>query len=339
MNQIKNHQLGMIYGLLVGDALGCPVEFRSPGAFAPVTGYRTGTHNVPPGCHTDDGAMALALCHSLKERGGFDLASQMDHYCAWRNGDKKYNPMGCFDIGGQTSGALSRWAARGYSGGGYQASQSGFQKSIAGWDSESSGNGSIMRLAPVPAFYLPSVWDKRGRSAWNALRDLCGISSVTTHPNRLCVTACQLLGTLCAALAVSSQMQDRRSKRGLSASERVQCAFSTAERLVFQNNPDACPKVRQMFIGHDFLTKSEREIGNSGYALSTLEAACWAFGTTTSFRECVLKGVNLGGDSDTIGATAGSLAGSFYGFSGIPSEFVKGLYGKQQIEDALDGLF
>lgn len=82
-------------------------------------------------------------------------------------------------------------------------------------------------------------------------------------------------------------------------------------------------------------TLDESEIKSSGYVVSTLEAALWAVSTTDNYRDAILKAVNLGNDTDTVGAVAGGLAGIIYGFEGIPSEWVESLKGKDIIENCL----
>ena len=67
--------------------------------------------------------------------------------------------------------------------------------------------------------------------------------------------------------------------------------------------------------------KAEDEIKSTGHVIDTLEAALWAVGTTDSFKAAILKAVNLGGDSDTIGAVAGQLAGARYGLACIPVDW------------------
>ena len=70
---------------------------------------------------------------------------------------------------------------------------------------------------------------------------------------------------------------------------------------------------------------SRNEIKSTGYVVDTLEAALWCLIHTGSFKECVLTAVNLGGDTDTIAAVAGGLAGIYYGVGGkrgIPEEWI-----------------
>ena len=79
----------------------------------------------------------------------------------------------------------------------------------------------------------------------------------------------------------------------------------------------------------------ESEIKSTGYVIDTLEAALWAVVTTDNYKDAVLKAVNLGGDTDTIAAVAGGLAGIIYGIEGIPEEWVADLRGKDIIDSCL----
>ena len=63
-------------GVIAGDALGCPVQFRSREEVAgnPVTGMRGyGTFNLPEGSWTDDSSLTLALLESIRRVKGIDL--------------------------------------------------------------------------------------------------------------------------------------------------------------------------------------------------------------------------------------------------------------------------
>jgi ADP-ribosyl-[dinitrogen reductase] hydrolase len=134
-------QRGALIGLAVGDALGAAVEFKRPGSFPEVTGYRgSGPHGLGPGEWTDDTSMALALADSIASVG-WDLNDQARRYVAWwQRGE--YSVTGdCFDIGITTRRALSQFQRTG------DARTSGDPSENA------SGNGSIMRLAPVPIRY------------------------------------------------------------------------------------------------------------------------------------------------------------------------------------------
>ena len=74
------------------------------------------------------------------------------------------------------------------------------------------------------------------------------------------------------------------------------------------------------------------QIRSSGFVLDTERAALWCLANTSSFAECVLAAVNLGGDTDTTAAVAGGLAGIAYGMGGIPAEWLDALLGKATID-------
>lgn len=86
-------------------------------------------------------------------------------------------------------------------------------------------------------------------------------------------------------------------------------------------------------------TKTEDEISGSGYVVNTLEAALWCLLTTNSYKECVLKAVNLGEDTDTVAAIAGGLAGALYGYDSIPKEWRDALIKVDYIENMCDRAF
>ena len=135
---VQDRYRGALLGLAAGDAVGTTLEFKPPGTFEPITGMvGGGPFRLDPGQWTDDTSMALCLAESLITQQGFDPADQMARYVRWwREGHLSSNGT-CFDIGGTVRGALSR----------FEISGEPFSGST---DPQSAGNGSIMRLAPVP---------------------------------------------------------------------------------------------------------------------------------------------------------------------------------------------
>jgi len=183
MNAKIDRARGVLLGLAVGDALGAAVEFRRPNSFLPVTGYRNGgPHGLEAGDWTDDTSMALALADSIASVG-WDLNDQAERYVEWwKTG--KYSVNGhCFDIGITTRSALATYSTT------KDASTSGIPSE------EASGNGSIMRLAPVPIRYAHLFPEQASE-----LSRLAGESSLPTHGSDQCVSACRYLATVLAAL-------------------------------------------------------------------------------------------------------------------------------------------
>ncbi len=92
--------------------------------------------------------------------------------------------------------------------------------------------------------------------------------------------------------------------------------------------------------GHRTATKSiyraRDEVDNSGWAVSTLQAALWAFQTTKNFEDGMIAAVNLGGDSDTIGAVYGQIAGAFYGIENIPERWLSAIKDREKVNKLIE---
>lgn len=86
------------------------------------------------------------------------------------------------------------------------------------------------------------------------------------------------------------------------------------------------------------LYKTREEVNNSGWAVSTLQAALWAFETTDTFEDGMIAAVNLGGDADSIGAVYGQIAGAFYGFESIPERWLNVVKDCNQINELIENL-
>lgn len=304
---LENRRRGCLVGLAVGDALGAAVEFKSPGSFEPVAGYRAGgPHGLEPGEWTDDTSMALALAHSIA-RAGWDLHDQAQRYVAWwKTGAYSVNGR-CFDIGNATRAALQRFQQV------PDALNSGDRSSRA------SGNGSIMRLAPVPIRFV----DHFPREA-DKLATLAAESSVPTHASPQCVSACRYLAIILAGLM-----------QGLDRNEVLSAEWAPLQEL--KRREPLHPEVDAVASG-SFRRLQPPAITGSGYVVKSLEAALWAFHDATDFREAVLRAVNLGDDADTTGAVCGQLAGAYWGERGIPQPWLDGLARRDMIDEALAGL-
>jgi ADP-ribosylglycohydrolase len=303
----RDRQRGMLLGLAVGDALGAAVEFAPPGTFAPVSDFRAGgPHGLEPGEWTDDTSMALALADSIAEVG-WDLNDQAKRYVAWwRTGAYSVNGR-VFDIGVTTCAALKRFRQTG------DAWTSGDPSEGA------SGNGSIMRLAPVPIAYARLFPDRLDQLVERAAE-----SSRTTHASPQCLSACAYLCTVLTGLV-----------HGLSREEVMHPGWEPLQRLRAFFPLQAA--IEEVALG-SFRRREPPDIRGSGYVVKSLEAALWAFQGAADFRQAVLRAVNLGDDADTTAAVCGQLAGACWGESGIPVEWRNGLAKRELIERALQGL-
>jgi len=298
-----DRRLGALLGLAVGDALGAAVEFQAPGTFDPVTGYRAGgPHGLAAGEWTDDTSMALALADSIATVG-WDIDDQASRYLTWwRTGACSVNGR-CFDIGVTTAGSLRRYETTG-------------DAAVSGDPSErAAGNGSIMRLGPVPIAYLDLYPDDAGR-----LVRRCIESSRPTHRAPQALSGAAYLGIVLAALMAGEDRDEVLSETwwGIDA---------------LRAQIDVHPAVAEV-IAAGYRTKEPPEIVGSGYVVESLEAALWAFTGADDFATAVLAAVNLGDDADTTGAVCGQLAGAYWGRSGIPDDFLDGLVRRDVVEEA-----
>jgi ADP-ribosylglycohydrolase len=297
---------GCLYGLAIGDALGAAVEFKPPGTFDPVTGYRGGgPHGLGPGEWTDDTSMALALADSIAS-AGWDLDDQARRYVAWwRNGEYSVNGR-CFDIGNTVASAL------------YCFETEGDARYSASTAPNASGNGSIMRLAPVPIRFVDDPLDVA------LIAQRAAESSLPTHASSQCLSACRYMAVVLAGLI-----------GGLDREEVLAPDWSALQAL--RDIEPLHPGVETVARG-SFRELNPPEIQGSGYAVKSLEAALWAFHDADDFREAVLKAVNLGHDADTTGAVCGQFAGACWGVAGMPPDWVDGLAGRDSIDGFLEPL-
>ncbi|WP_432455614.1 MULTISPECIES: ADP-ribosylglycohydrolase family protein [unclassified Agarivorans] len=294
-NLAQDKSRGCLVGLAVGDAIGTTLEFQTPGSFKPLTDMVGGGHFcLKKGHWTDDTSMALCLGHSLLESEGFDPGDQMQRYCNWL--DKGYmSSIGvCFDVGVTVSSALRR----------YQKTGQVFAGSKARW---SSGNGSIMRLAPIPIFYQQQPL---------AAVHYGGESSRTTHASPLCIDACRYLSLLLLSLIEGGDKQ-------------------SFHHIAYTPQSDEISRIK----AGEFLEKPYAALTGSGYVIESLESALWCFINSDDFESCVLAAANLGNDADTTAAIAGQLAGAYYGHQNIRQDWRQALHQHQQIASLADGLF
>ena len=274
---------GALIGLAVGDALGTTLEFKRPGTFAPVTDITGGgPFHLKPGQWTDDTSMALCLAESLVAKQGFDPVDQLERYVRWyRHGHLSCTGT-CFDIGTTTSGALHR----------FEQTRAPFCGST---QAQAAGNGSIMRLAPVPLYFAGNPKDAMERS---------GDSSRTTHGAAVCVDACRYMGGLLAGAVAGATKEELLSE------------LYSPVRGYWQEH-SLCPEIDAVARG-SFKRKDPPAIRGTGYVVASLEAALWALHRGRDFEDGALLAVNLGDDADTTGAVYGQIAGALYGAASIP---------------------
>jgi ADP-ribosyl-[dinitrogen reductase] hydrolase len=284
-----NRFRGALIGCAIGDALGTTVEFKAPGSFPPLTDIvGGGPFNLKAGEWTDDTSMMYCLAHSLIRTKQCDLKDQMDLYCKWWQ-DGVFSATGkCFDIGNTVVSALKRYQQTG--------------DPLSGDTTPmSAGNGSLMRIAPIPIRYFNSFENTIKYAA---------LSSMTTHGAIEAVDACRYFsGLIWGAL------------HGISKDELLDGLYTPIDEY-WEQNP-LCDSVLKLIKEEEYKNKKAKDIRASGYVMHTLEAVLWAFFHSDSFETGALLAVNLGEDADTTGAIYGQLAGAYYGERVIDFRWVR----------------
>lgn len=291
-------------GLAAGDAVGTTLEFKPPGSFSPINDMvGGGPFGLKAGQWTDDTSMALCLAASLIECRGFDARDQMQRYVKWWREGYMSSPGDCFDIGNATSGALRT----------FERTRNPFAGST---DPGKAGNGSLMRLAPVPMFYFKSPREAIERA---------GESSRTTHAAQTAVDACRYFAGLLVGALGAVDKETLLSPR--------YCPVPG-----YWSEHPFHPEVLAVAEG-SFKQKDPPQIRGTGYVVTSLEAALWAFDRASSFREAILLAVNLGDDADTTGAICGQLAGAFYGSEDLPKKWRSLLSQGERLTEYSQALF
>jgi ADP-ribosylglycohydrolase len=170
-------------------------------------------------------------------------------------------------------------------------------------DPKTAGNGSLMRIAPIPIFYS---------NDFSRTVHFAAESSKLTHKAIEAVDACRYF----AALLYGALNGESKAK--------LLDGLYSPEPDYWDLHP-LTPSVRKIALG-SYKNKDRSQISSSGYVIDTLEAALWAFHRNEDFRSGALEAVNLADDSDTVGAVYGQLAGAFHGEMELPFDWIRKLY-------------
>jgi ADP-ribosylglycohydrolase len=302
MTDRRSRVLGSLYGLLVGDALGVPYEFRPPAALPPLheiemeppPGFWRAHRGVPPGTWSDDGALALALLDSLLEEGRPDAAAIAGRIVAWARDGRYAVDRRVFDIGNQTSASVE------------QLEEGASPLESGGNDEYSNGNGSLMRVAPL------ALWH-RGTDA--ELAEAAHLQSLPTHAHPRSLTACALLSLTLRRILERDMGPDEALEDAVAA-----LAAHYAGRAPFADELQGLMDAPQ-----------RRTPTGSGYVVDTLWSAMHAV-RDRDFESALRAAVAFGNDTDTTACVAGAIAGALHGVGAIPERWMQALRGREIVE-------
>lgn len=306
MNRQNNQYLGAIIGHAVGDAMGFPTEFskREELLQSPVIEMIDSPDvGQPAGSWSDDTAMEIATIDSFIQKKYFDYKDIMDKWVKWIS-KSEYTPTGvAFDIGRTCLKAIKKYCN------GTAPLQCG-STSI-----NENGNGSLMRILPVALYAYSKNLDDI------SIRKLTNEVSSLTHAHEVSRLGCYIYVQFIICLL-----------KGYTKEE----AYKHIQYLDYSAYDMHSLKLYKRILDEQIEVQRLDQIKSTGYIVDTLESAIWIFMNAQHFKEAIIASTNIGGDTDTIGAIVGSMAGIYYGFESIPSNWLDKLQRKDYLIELVD---
>ncbi|MDH0658209.1 ADP-ribosylglycohydrolase family protein [Empedobacter sp. GD03865] len=292
----RNFSKNILIGSAVGDALGVPVEFKSrqylqQNPVTDMTGY--GTYNMPPGTFSDDSSMMFCLAESLCN--GYNVNDIAEKFQMWMHEGYWTADGEVFDVGISTRKAINRLRVV-------------KNPTEAGSTAESdNGNGSLMRILPLAIFTKDLSIDERCEIVKE-------VSSIT-HAHNRSVLACIYY------IEFALNVLDSENLEEAYLNTNFWLKLFLEENEIYKNEFQYFERI----LSGKLIDLKEDEIKSTGYVMDSLEASIWCLLHTSSYKDCVLKAVNLGHDTDTIACIAGGIAGIYYDAETIPTNWIEQL--------------
>ena len=298
-----------IIGFIVGDSLGVPHEFQSREKMKknPVTTMvGGGSWDQPVGTWSDDTSMVLSTLDSLSRGYDLDDLGQCFNNWLYKN---HYTPHGeVFDCGIQTRESLKRIHNQ-------ILKNHSITPLPPSSDEKQNGNGSLMRILPF-GFYLQnhSIEER-----WKIMGEVSSL----THSHIRSVIGCFIYTELVMDLM-----------NGFGKLESYQLMKERVSGFLKDNIPSNELEIFGRILDSDIRNLKETDIKSTPYVVYTLESVLWCFLRQDNFKDSVLTGVNLGGDTDTIGGLVGGISGIIY--DNIPKKWVDLLVRKEEINELIN---
>ena len=296
----------IILGVAVGDSLGVPVEFKSRAYLNenPVTDMQEfGTFNQPKGTWSDDTSLTLCLAESIVE--GIDLNRLAQKFIAWKN-DNYWTARGwVFDIGIGTRIAIER------------LEKGELPELAGGYEEMDNGNGSLMRILPLITYTKDLSIDDRFMWTKN-------VSSLT-HAHIRSVMACFYYLEFAKKIIEGIDKWQAYNEVKIELLKYFKSRQINTIEIEYFNR----------LLKDDISKVHKDNIKSSGYVIDTLEASIWCILNSNSYKESVLKAVNLGHDTDTTGAVTGGLAALCYNAETIPENWINSLARYNDIQNLI----
>ena len=296
-SNIKDNCKNGIYGLAIGDALGVPVEFLDRDYLSknPVYDFiEDKVNDLPKGTWSDDTSMTIATMDSINDKHTINIEDMTLKFISWMDNDEYTATGECFDVGNTVFSALTKYKNNPQT------------DTVYGENGpNSNGNGSLMRILPISYFINKSDINDENE----ILRIVKDVSSIT-HSHEISILSCYIY------VLFSNQLLNGATKEE---------AYRYIKSVDYSKFKLESISAFNRILKSDIRDLKEAEIRTTGYTVDTLEAALWIFMNSKNYNESILKAVNLGDDSDTVGAVVGGLLGIEYGIEAINPEWIRQL--------------
>ena len=311
---MRNIWLDGIMGVVVGDALGLPVQFKSRedlrrNPLKGMVGY--GTFYLPAGSWSDDSSLTLATLDSIRECNAIDCDDIMKRFSDWLI-DGRYTPFGeSYDQGATCVRAIRNYMRNSV------AENCGVTGEYA------NGNGALMRIMPVClwAYEKVIVGEWSDKEAVDAVHKV----SALTHNHLRSQIACGIYYFMVKSIIDMEGTLLETMQKGVDEAD-----------VFYHKSPENLLQLafyNRLLHLDTFKETAEEDIASSGYVLDSIEAAIWCLLNTDSIEESLLKAANLGADTDTVAAIAGGLAGIYYGYEMIPAKWIEKIQLRKWMEE------
>ena len=313
LSLLESGSIGSMLGMVIADSMGHRYEFEDVRyniiTLEDMGDGPGGAFDLLPGQWTDDTSMGLCLADSLiMKNGEYDAHDLIHRFISWwffgydnafRFDDSRSHSVG---LGGQISASL------------YNYISTPKEETIMG-DINSSGIGSIMRNAAVPICYHNNI---------NKAMDIAKRQSLSTHQGNEAAECCRLLTYIIVKIL---NRKDEKLNDIIDNLEKFETPVNSVKCLALSKEESEDPDRDWNWKKKDFKyspTRSKNQPGYIGsYAMDGMAMALHVIYYTTNFKDAIIKVVNLRGDSDSVGAVVGQIAGAYYGVENIPSEWIE----------------
>ena len=313
LSLLESGSIGSMLGMVIADSMGHRYEFE-PVRYNEITlkdmGVgKGGRFGLLPGQWTDDTSMGLCLADSLiMKNGEYDAHDLIHRFICWwffgydnafRFDDSRGNSVG---LGGQISASLYNYVSEP-------------KEETAMGDINSSGIGSIMRNAAVPICYHNNI-DKA--------MDIAKRQSLTTHQGNEAAECCRLLTYIIIKIL---NRKNEKLNDIIGNLEKFETPVNSVKCLALSKKESKDKDRNWDWKNKKFRyspTRSKNQPGYIGsYAMDGMAMALHVLYYTNNFKDAIIKVVNLRGDSDSVGAVVGQIAGAYYGVEYIPPEWIE----------------